>query len=810
MSFAQDIRYALRSLRKSPGFAAIAVLILALGIGANTAIFSLVNAVLLRPLPFAEPERLVMLWQDGTAVGGGERVNPSAATYVDWQTRTQSFEDMALFEVYTYNLTESGDPARIGGLRTTTNLFDVLGMQPLVGRTFTAEDEGPGAPPGAFLSEAFWAERFGSAPGLVGREIVIDGLRRTVVGIVPSDFAFPGATSVWIPAAYTPQELAQRGLFAYFVVARLRPEVTRAEAQAEMDALALTLQQELPNANGRSQFVVDDLQQVFAGDVRPTLLALLAAVGAVLLITCANVANLLLVRGTQRQRELSIRKAIGAQPGRVLRQLLTESAVLAAAGVAVGVALSTVSFGYWARLIPNAFTDGRAPSLDWRVLAFTGGVALLTVLLFGAGPAFTAARRDGAAMLRAGGGAAASRGNHVRGTLVVAEIMFTVMLLAVAGLLLRSYAAVLAVDVGFQPDNLLIAETPLSRSYADKAARDDYYLRVLERVEALPGVASAGYANAAPLVIKWGSVQVSIEGTPPPSPEEQGRFVVNNRIVSSEYLATLGVALLGGRHFDGRDSADAPMTAIVNRTMAQRFWGDGDPVGRRFKLGPPDGQAPWATVVGVVGDMRNAGLDVVANPEFYFNTVQVGPGAPPFFWPQHLLVRTQIDPMTLASAVRDAVWSVNPNQPVSGIRPMREVVDAELERRDMQLTLIGAFAAVALLLAGVGLYGVLAYAVVQRNAEIGLRMALGAQPGNVIRGLLRNALLLAALGVALGVAGTLGLTRVIASFLFEVTPTDPVTLACVATLVLLVTLAASYVPARRAAHVDPMTALRGD
>jgi putative ABC transport system permease protein len=806
----QDVHYAVRTLRKSPGFTAVAVLILTLGVGANTAIFSLVSAVLLKPLPFAEPERLAMLWQDFTSVGGTGQLNPNAGTYGDWKTRSQSFEDMALFEARGYNLTQSGEPVRLSGVRTTTNLFDVLGMQPIAGRTFAPDDEAPGALPVVVMSETLWTERFGADPALIGREIVVDGLQRTVIGIVPPDFAFPfDDGSIWVPAAYTPQELASRGQFVYNVVARLAPGVTLAAAQAELDTLARNLQSEQPNANGRSEFVVTNLQAQLATTVRPTLLVLLAAVGAVLLITCANIANLLLVRGAQRAKEFAIRKAVGAGRGRVLRQLLTESAVLAAVGVALGVALSTLSFDYLSRLIPEVFSDGRAPSLDWRVFAFTAGLVVLTALLFGAGPALTAARKDFNETLRTSGANVTRGGSRMRSALVVAEITLTVVLLVAAGLLLRSYAAVLAVDPGFRPDNLLIAETALSPNrYADKAARDDYYRRVLERVASLPGVSSAGYANAAPLAIKWGQTFVSIEGIPPPTPEEQARYIVNNRVVTPDYLSTLGVPLIAGRHFDARDTPDTPLVALVNRTMAERYWPGEDAVGRRFKLGPPN--APWATVVGVVGDMRQMGLDVPTAPELYFQTEQMTAGVPPFFWPQHLLVRTQVDPMTLAAVVREAVWDVDASQPVSTMRTMRDVVDSELTNRNTQLMLLGAFAALALLLAAVGLYGVLAYTVVQRTKEIGLRMSVGAQRGNIVRAVLRNALLLAAAGVGLGLAGALGVTRLLSSFLFGVTPADPLTLAGVVAALLIVVLAASAVPALRAARVDPMKALRAE
>jgi putative ABC transport system permease protein len=810
---AQDVRYALRTLRASPAFAAVAVLILALGIGANTAIFSLVSAVLLKPLPFPEPDRLVLLWENFTAAGGPPRVNPAAATYVEWKARSRSFEDMAMFDARTFNLTGRGEPERLMGVRTDTNLFSVLGMQPLLGRTFMPDDEGPGATPVVVISEGLWTRRFGADPRLIGRTIDLDGLQRTVIGIVPPHFRYPSKeVSLWLPAQYSPEELAERNAYNYYVLARLGPGVTLAGAQAEIDATALAIQRDLQGDTGQAQALVTGLQEYLSLDARPTLYVLLAAVGTILLITCANVANLLLARAARRQKELAVRKAIGAGNGRVLRQLLTESAVLAAGGVVLGVALSTLSFGYLARLIPGTFPGGSSPGLDWRVLSFTVVLSVLTVLLFGAGPALAAARRGFNETLKKGVGAnAAPRTGRLRNALVVAEITFTVVLLAAAGLLLRSYAAVLAVDPGFRADNLLVAETALAPSkYKELADRTELYRRVLERVSALPGVDSAGYVNLAPLVFKGGRAYVSIEGQPPPAREQFSRNIVADRVAGAGYFETLGVPLLRGRLFDSRDGPDAAPTAIINESMARRFWPDTDPLGARVKIGNAENALPWVTVIGVVGDVRQMGLDVEPDPEFTLSAANQPVLNGEFFWPRHLLVRTKVDAMTLAAAIRGAVWEVDADQPVASVRSMREVLDSELTNRNTQMTLVGGFAGLALLLAAVGLYGVLSYTVAQRTAEIGLRMALGAQASTVVRGVLRSALGLAAIGIALGLAGALGVTRFLSSFLFGVSPMDPATFAAVAVLLILVTSVASWVPARRAASVDPVSALRSE
>jgi predicted permease len=817
-SLLYDVRYAVRSLRGSPGFTAIVVLIIAVGIGVNTAIFSLVSALLLKPLPFLEPDRLVLLWEDMTATGGPDRVEASPADYVQWKARSNSFADMAMLEGRYFVMTGGGEPERVAGVRTDANLFSLLGQKPLLGRTFAPDDEGPDATPVAVISETLWTRRFGSDPGVIGRTIELDGLKRTVIGVVAPAFRLPvpsfirgiAETSIWIPAAYTPQELAAQNYYNDYVVARLKFGVDINAAQAEMRTVAVAMASDRPAGVGQAQITVAGLQEHLSRDTRPTLFVLLAAVATILLITCANVANLLLARGAQRQRELAIRKAIGAAGGRVLRQLLTESAVLAAAGVGLGVALSTLSFAYLRRLIPETFPGGAGPGLDWRVLSFTVGLAVLTVLLFGAGPSLASARRGVNETLKKGVGADSTRhGGRMRNALVVAEMTLTVVLLAAAGLLLRSYAAVLAVDPGFKSDHLLLVETGLSSTkYGELAARTDFYGRVLERVNALPGVTSAGFVNIPPLVSKGGRIFIAIEGQPAPRTEELSRNIVANRVAGTGYLETLGAPLIRGRLFDARDNRESALSVVINQAMARQFWPDEDPIGRRIKIGAiPD--APWLTIIGVTADVRWLGLDAAPGPELFLSANQTLPNTG-FFWPQYLLVRTLVDPLSLAAPVRAAIWDVDADQPIPSVRTMGDVFDVELANRNRQTTLVGAFAAVALLLASVGLYGVLSYTVAQRTAEIGLRMALGAQARNVVRDVLRSALGLAGIGAVLGIAGALVVSRLLSSFLFGVSPSDPFTLAGVALLLGAVTIGASYIPARRAASVDPMTALRSE
>jgi len=809
-SLKRDTGYALRTLRRTPGFTALAILILALGIGANTAIFSVVSAVVLRPLPFVEPDRLFVLWESFAANGGPQRVEPAPANFGDWKARSRSFEGLAGFVNLTYNLTGEGEPERLDAARTTPNLFSVVGLQPLVGRTF-GDDEIAETTPVAVIGESLWIRRFGADPDVVGREITLDGASYTVIGVVPPDFKTPstlfaGEIDVWVPTAFT-AELARRDAYYMYVVGRLAPRVTRQQAQAEMTTIAAALAEEYPSNRGAT-VRVEPLHEHLARESRPTLLMLLGAVGILLLIACANVANLLLARSAGRAKEIALRRALGAGHGRVVRQLVTESAVLAGAGLALGTVLAAIALRYLARLVPDTFPGGTSPSLDWRVLAFGAAIALCTVPLFGVVPALATARVGLAGALKKVGGRGLRASGRFGPALVVAEITLTVVLLAAAGLLLRSYAQVLTTDPGFRAQSLLIAETALPASkYAELPARTAFYERVLERVRALPGVMDAGYANYAPLTFKGGRVAVAIEGGPAIAPENITEHIVSDRVATPGYLETLGLPLVGGRYFDSRDTIDSPLAAVINESMARRHWPEGDPVGKRFRIG--QGGDTWLTVIGVVGDMRQMGLDVAPEPELYLAANQNVIDAP-FFWPKHLLIRTRVDPLTLASAVRAAVWAVDAEQPVSSVRAMSDVIDTELANRNTQLTLVGAFAVLALVLAAAGLYGVLSYSVAQRTPEIGVRMALGAQQSTVLRSVVGGAMRLAVLGLVLGVVGALAVTRTLASFLFGVTPADPLTFAGTAALLLLVAAGAAYLPARRAARVDPMAALRDE
>jgi putative ABC transport system permease protein len=808
---ARDVRHALRALRLSRGFTAIALSLLALGIGANTAIFSVVSAVLLRPLPFPEPDRVVFLWANLSAVGGPERLEVAPADYAAWNERNHSFSGMAAFSMENYNLTGAGRPEKITGVRAAGSFFTVLGMQPILGRSLTVADDQPDAAAVAVLDERVWRSGFAGDTGVVGRTIYLNGIPRTVVGVVPADFRFPAPTvSLWVPAKFTPAELAVRSAYYMYVVARMKADVTLAQAQADMTSIAGQLALEAPGGRGRTGVTVAGLHEHLTRAVRPAMAFLFGAVAVVLLIAGANLANLLLTRGAARTKEVAVRQALGATHRRVVRQLFTENVVLAGLGAGLGVALALPALRYLARLMPLGLPEGAAPTLDVGVLLFTAGITTLMVLVFGMGPAFAGARVDLDSVMRTGGSRGTTGRGRLRGTLVVAELALTVVLVVAAGLLLRSYANVLAVDPGFTPDNMLVVETALPPSkYEDTQRRRAFHRMVLERLAETPGVTAAGFANFPPLTFKGGRAFISAEGQPPPPPGAGNRNMAINRVCSPGYFAALGTPLLRGRDFDARDAESRLPVAIINKALADRRWPDQDPLGRRIKFGPPNSPGPWLTVVGVVGNIREMGLDVPAEPEVFVPSNQ-GEVSAPFLWPQHLLVRTSGNPTALAAAVRQAVWSVDPEQAAANIRSMDEIFDLELQSRSTQLTLVAAFAILAFVMAAIGLYGVLAYAVAQRLPEIGVRVALGAARSTILTETLRGAMLLAGAGIVIGLVTAVGVTRLLRSWLFGVEPLDASTFVGTGLLLAVMALLASAIPAVRGASVDPVRVLRAE
>jgi putative ABC transport system permease protein len=803
----QDLRYGARVLRKSPGFTAVAVAALALGIGANTAIFSVVDNVLLRPLGYAEPSRLVALWEEGKTRGFRGQTELAPANYFDLREQARAFERVAAFSPHSLNLTGAGEPERLEGQRVSADLFPLLGVRPARGRWFLPEEDAFGADRAVVFSHSLWVRRFGADPALVGRTVALDGVPHTVVGVMPPHFHFPGREEFWVPMAMHPEEAAGRGDHYLRAVGRLREGVSSEAAGDEVRAFAERLARQYPETNGGLGMVVVPLHEEFVGGARPALLILLGAVGLVLLIACANVANLLLARAAARRREVAVRAALGAGRLRLVRQMLTESLLLATLGGAAGLLLAVWSVDLLSALVPpEVAAAGRQP-LDARVLLFTLAVSLVTGVVFGLAPALQSSNPRLSEALKEAGrytGSGAGRG-RARGALVVCEVAVALMLVVGAGLLLKGFWRLRAVEPGFRAEGVLTMKVILpAAKYAKPEQRRAFYDETLRRVAALPGVESAAMISFLPLTFRGMYFTFTAEGRPPATAAERPNAVY--RVVSPDYFRAMGVPVLRGRAFAASDTAEAPAVMVVSRAMAERHWPGEDPIGRRLKVGPPDSRNPWATVVGVVGDVRHGALSNELEPEMYAPYAQETRG---FTAPRDLVVRTSAgDPLSLAAAVREAVWSVDKDQPVSGARTLEQVLGESVARQRLYLLLLGAFAGLALVLAAVGVYGVMSYAVAQRTHEIGVRVALGAGRADILRLVVGQGMLLGLAGVGVGLAGAFALTRVMSSLLYGVTATDPAVYASVALLITLVALLACYVPARRAMKVDPMEALR--
>jgi len=806
-ALAQDFRYGVRMLRRSPGFTAVAIVTLALGIGANTAIFSVVDAVLLRPLPFHDPDRLVMVWEDATHVGF-PRNTPAPANYLDWKAQNHTFDDLAALRSRSFNLTGEGDPEQLDARAVTANMFPLLGVKPALGRTFLEAEDQPGAPNVAVVSYGLWQRRFGGEAALVGRPIHLNGEKYVVVGVMPAGFQFPEkGTDVWTPMAFTGEERAARNSHYLRVVGRLKPGVSLERAQVDMDTIARRLQQDYPRSNTNVGALVITLREQMVGrEIQSGLIVLLAAVGCVLLIASANVANLLLARAAGRRREIAVRAALGAGKARLARQLLTEGLALAALGGVAGVLLAGWSFDFLSGLVPGPLAGAAAVGLNGKVLGFTALASLLAAVFFGVAPVLQAGRVDLREALQEGGGRGAA-GARLRGPLallVISEVALAMVLLIGAGLLLQTFARLRGIDPGFRAGNLLTMTTALPRTkYAGLPQRAAFYEQVLARVRSLPGVASAGFVSFLPLTQRGGTQGFVIEGRPEPPPGEV--VETNFRIVTPDYLRTMGIPLRHGRHLEDRDDAETLPVVVVNEAMARRHWPGENALGKRFRLGGNESESPWLIIVGVAGDVRQMGLEVPGRAEMYVPYRQV---APFLFAPRDLAIRTAGDPLSLAAAVRREIWAVDKEQPVSRVRTMEEILEIEVSQRRFQTSLLTVFAALALLLAALGIYGVLAYGVTQRTGEIGVRLALGAGQSQVVRLVVGQGLQLAGLGVLLGLAASFAVTRLLDKLLFGVIPTDLGTFAAVTFGLLAIAALASYLPAQRAARVDPMTALR--
>jgi len=805
----QDLRYAARILRKSPAFTAAAVLTLALSIGANTAIFSVVNAVLLRPLPFRNPDRLVMVWED-LAFMGFPQNTPAPANFVDWKYRNHVFEDMAAMHGNLMNLTGDGQPEEVEVKIVTANFFPLMGIRPVVGRTFLPEEDRAGGPRVILLSRGLWVRRYGANPQIVSKTIQLSGEKYTVIGVLPPGFDFPDPVDVWVPMAFSAEQWRQRDSHFLEVVARLRDGVTVEHARAEMAGIAKQLEHEYPDSNTRVGTVVIPLHDQFAGNLRYGFILLLATVGGVLLIACANIANLLLARAAGRQREMAMRIALGARRIRLVRQVLTESVLLASLAGFIGVLLASWTFEFLTKLIPLPLAGTTTVGLNGPVLSFSVVVAMAAGILFGLAPACHISSGAIAETLKQGGrGAAGSGGGRLRGSLVVVEVSLVVILLIGTGLMLQTLFHLQQIDPGFRPEHVLTMRTSLSASerskYQDLKNRVDFYQRVLTGVTALPGVVTAGYTTFLPFTNGGGTSGFAIEGkpTPPGGPYNDA----NHRIVTPGYLQAIGARVIAGRGIQESDGPDSPPVALINQTMARQYWPGEDPMGRRFKLGGDSSPTPWMTIVGIVGDIRQMGLDVPARPEMFFSYRQPAANFG-YFTPRDLAVRVAGDLLSLAPAIRKVIAAVDKDQPVSKVQPMQALLSAEVADRRLQLQLLGSFAALALVLVSLGIYGVLAYAVRQRTPEIGVRMALGARQQDILRSVMGSGARLIGTGLAFGLAGAWMLTRLIRSLLYGVSASDPATFIGSSLLFLLIGLGACYFPARRAARVDPTMALR--
>ena len=800
----KDVRYGARGLWKRPGFTAVAVLTLALGIGANTAIFSVVNAVLLKPLRFREPERLVMIWEDAT-FAGFPRNTPAPANYVDWKSQTQSFEDIAATAEWTFNLTGDGDPERVSAYGVTANFFPLFGVAPELGRVFVPEEDRPGANKVTVLSHALWQTRYGADRQIINRDIQLDGEKYTVVGVMPRGFQFfESDVRLWVPLALDAEDLANRGGHYLKVVARLKPGVTLPQAQSDVSAVMARIAKDHPEESfdGKLGAEVLPLREQLAGDVRGSLVVLLVAVAFVLLIACANVAGLLLARAVGRRREIALRVALGASRVRVVRQLLTESLLLAAAAGVIGSVLAIWSFAFLQKLIPQQMVLLTSLQLDTRILLFTVLLSIVTGVVFGLVPALQSAKVDLNEALKQG--TRVTSRSRLRSALIVSEVALSLVLLVGAGLLIQTLFQLFNQYSVLQPEQVLTMRTVLPRSkYKEAQQRQAFYEQVLDRVEHLPGVVAAGYTTSVPLSWKGGTSGFFPEGIKDPIPGMA--YDANHREVSVNYLKAMNIPLRQGRYFDKRDNETSMRVAIINETMARQYWPGENALGRRFNIGDPnDGE--WMEIVGIVADVRQMGLDEPVKAEMYFPYRQITDWLG--YIPRDLAIRTSGATSNLVGSVRQIIREVDPDQPISNIATMSEVLGVEAEQRRMGMIMLVAFAGLALLLASLGIYGVLAYFVTQHTNELGVRMALGASQRNILALVLKKGMGLTLLGVGIGIAVSFALTRLMSSLLFGVKAFDPLTFVTVSFLLATVALVACWIPARRAAKVDPMVALR--
>jgi predicted permease len=818
-TLAKDLTYATRMLAKGPGFTLAAILSLAIGIGANTSIFSIINALLLRPLAYQDAERLAILWNRSPGLNITEDWF-STAQYFDIKNGHHGFEQVAIAIGGNYNLTGDGEPERVGTIRVSSNLLPMLGQSAAFGRTFAADEDSPGKPATAVLSYGMWVRHYGADPHMIGQSVTLNGIRYEVVGIMPHSFSLPrevlptldGAeqADILLPLPLPPDAARNRDHEDYNVIGKLKLGVSVAQAQAEMDTITARLRHDYPQIyppNGGLTFGIMPLLEQVVGDVRPTLFVLLGAVGFVLLISCANVANLLLARAVSRQKEIAVRTAIGATRFRIVRQLLTESALLSLAGGALGVLFAFWSVHWMHVLGPKSVPRINDIGIDRTALLFTFLVSLFSGAMFGLAPALRISRLDLSTTLKdasrgsAGTSSVWGRGNSLRRLLVIAELALCVMLLIGAGLLIRSFARLQNVSPGFNAGNVLTLELTLNGpKYKDPQMVLAAYRDLWHRLEGLPGVTASGAVTALPLsqMFAWGPI--TVEGRVPPPGEN---FInADQRIANGRYFAAMEIPLLAGRLFNDQDNAASPKVVIVDEYMARQLWPNQDPIGKRIHFGSVTDQNPWETVVGVVGRVKQYTLDSDSRIALYLPQTQYPQRA------MNVVLRTEGDPSALTSAVKQQIQALDSDLPLYNVRTMEHRVEESLARRRFSMLLLALFACVALVLATIGTYGVMAYLVNQGTREIGIRIALGATQMGIVRLVVWKGMALALCGVAAGLAGAFALSRLMRSLLFGVRPDDPLTFVAVSLGLTLITLLGSYIPAHRAARIDPIVSLR--
>jgi putative ABC transport system permease protein len=792
----QDLRYGSRLLLKRPGFTAIAVVTLALGIGANTAIFSVVNAVLLRPLPFTDPDRLVLFYGTNRQMGFSGQWAVCDADYPDWKSQSESVGQIAAYQRKFFNLTD-GEPERLLASAVDADLFELLGVQPALGRTFTAEEARPGNEAVAVISHKLWQRRFGSDTAAIGKVVHFDGTSHTVIGVMPSGFEFPNQSEVWTPLVLT----SECSNSFNQVVARLKPGLPLKQAQEDAGVIFRRLGERHPQRDAESEMTVIPLQEFLVASTRPVLLVLLGAVSLVLLIACANVANLLLARAGSRQREMAIRRALGATRWRIVLQLLVESVILSALGGAMGVLFAVWGLEGLRAFMPAGVPRAETIAIDGWVLAFALAVSLVSGIIFGLVPALHSSRTDLSRSLKEGERSVSETRSRrrVRSVLVVSEFALAMVLLIGAGLLIKSFVRLMEVKPGFDPTNVLTMNVILPPRYEKPSDMTNFYRMAIERFQNVPGVRAAGAVFGLPLGDMGVNGDFTIEGKPP----LEAGVTASKLVVSTGYFRTMGIPLLRGRFFSETDTDKSTPVVIISENMAEMFWPGEDPIGKRLQ--PGFRSKPMCTVAGVVGNVHQNGFAKKAPMAIYMPDSQ----APVFLLSAAaFVVRTEGFPQSLAGTFRRELQEIDKELPLYDVRSMEELVSNSLSEPRFNMLLLAVFAGLALALASIGIYGVMAYSVAERTREIGIRMAMGAQAEDVVRLVLKQGTALISIGLAFGLAASFALTRVISTFLFGVSATDPVTFAGIAVLLGVVALVACYIPARRATRVDPIVALR--